>query len=432
MKRLLSLLTTVLLLFSMLSGFMIVPMAECTHLQTGAVMCEVNHPHKEFVLCQLCHEKIYTGNNQKKSHGDGTNGTCSQCGSHTYTGRTCTSVGTCVCGATIASKGHTLASVQYCDASHPHANFKYCTVCEAKVYNGGYTVKNHGDGTWGSGTCPDCGVHSFAGQSCTTGGICACGATVPNLGHTLEEFTYSQATHPHAYFKYCTRCWKEIYIGGYATKNHGDGTPGSGTCPECGEHRYTPTSSESEHPHTITAICSCGDILTRYSIDISCSSCDIYIKTVSKENTAHCEFITLITESPIATLLPVSLDGYIIYTNQYIEPPQGVSMYEDMLPFTSLYSSVISYATFHSTVEALSYNAISHTTVEYYDSSASVIDTQVLEFRSDNNAYSQVNSRFSLDEMPLYAIARAGFFLNNVIMILGDTTFSVSTYFRDF
>ena len=77
-------------------------------------------------------------------------------------GTTCTANGSCSrCGATQAAYGHNYTDFIYCDAAHPHGVYKQCYNCGNKVYNGMYQAKIHGDGSWGSGTCPDCGTHTW-------------------------------------------------------------------------------------------------------------------------------------------------------------------------------------------------------------------------------------------------------------------------------
>ena len=119
-SKLFLLVSSVILIFITLTGFTDEPRAACTHLQTGAILYDLVH---EYNVCSLCQEKIYTGNSRKLPHGNGRNGTCTQCGTHTYTGRTCVSESVCACG--------------------------------------GSATKNHGDGTIGSGTCPQCGEHLY-------------------------------------------------------------------------------------------------------------------------------------------------------------------------------------------------------------------------------------------------------------------------------
>ena len=153
-----------------------------------------------------------------------------------------------------AACAHTNKSEQYCEATHPHANFRYCTDCWKKFYTGGYTTKSHGDGSTGSGTCPDCGSHRYVGRTCERPGTCACGDTVPAAGHVYSPI-YSEAAHPHKYYEECSVCHYIHYTGGHATKNHGDGTWGSGTCPDCGTHTYVGKTC------TTNGACACGAIL---------------------------------------------------------------------------------------------------------------------------------------------------------------------------
>ena len=131
---------------------------------------------------------------------------------------------------------------RYCEASHPHAYYRTCKLCGEKIYDGTYGSKNHGDGSWGSGTCPQCGDHEYTGQSCTTGGTCVCGATAPALGHNLYGVTASETAHPHYYYKDCSRCGEHVYTGGHGERPHGDGT--GVTCKDCGEHSlYLPDAT---------------------------------------------------------------------------------------------------------------------------------------------------------------------------------------------
>lgn len=52
LKRMLIVLLPVLL-FVFLAGFSVEPVAECMHLQTGAIITETSHPHREFTICTL-------------------------------------------------------------------------------------------------------------------------------------------------------------------------------------------------------------------------------------------------------------------------------------------------------------------------------------------------------------------------------------------
>lgn len=69
MKKLIALISSIVIVFSLLSGFAVEPVAECKHVLTGDVLAEIVHPHKEFMRCSLCSAKVYTGNNRALPHG---------------------------------------------------------------------------------------------------------------------------------------------------------------------------------------------------------------------------------------------------------------------------------------------------------------------------------------------------------------------------
>ncbi len=63
--------------------------------------------------------------------------------------------------------------VEVAHSSRGHANYNECNLCHYVQYLGTYTYKSHGAGGYGSGTCPDCGSHTWVLQSqqaatCTT------------------------------------------------------------------------------------------------------------------------------------------------------------------------------------------------------------------------------------------------------------------------
>lgn len=227
--------------------------AACAHASLGEQFYESRHPHAYYRHCKSCGDKIYTGEYFTKPHGSGENGTCSMCGRHQFSSRTCTKDAACYCGTTLPAYGHSYGEV-YSEATHPHRYYKRCSRCNTVTYTGGNATKLHGDGAWGSGTCPSCGSHQYIGQSCTNQGVCACGAKLLALGHTYGP-QYCTAEHPHRYYKQCSRCQYRLYTGGTATKKHGTGEWGSGTCPSCGSHRYIGQSCTKE------GLCICGSKL---------------------------------------------------------------------------------------------------------------------------------------------------------------------------
>ncbi len=55
---------------------------------------------------------------------------------------------------------------QYSEAAHPHQYFSQCNLCGyTKYVPCAYATKAHGNGSWGSGTCPSCGTHTYVGKA---------------------------------------------------------------------------------------------------------------------------------------------------------------------------------------------------------------------------------------------------------------------------
>ncbi len=153
-------------------------------------------------------------------------------------------------------------STTWCEAAHPHAYFRICNLCGEKDYIGGYATKAHGDGSWGSGTCPSCGTCTFVGTTCVTSGTCSCGAIQSPYGHSYGGTIWCAAAHPHQQFIQCIRCYRPLYLGTYVTKDHGDGSWGSGTCPDCGTCTWSAPTYSPTHPHEGTRTCVCGDSIS--------------------------------------------------------------------------------------------------------------------------------------------------------------------------
>ena len=89
--------------------------------------------------------------------------------------------------------------VEVAHSSRGHANYNECNNCHYVQYLGTYTTKSHGAGGYGSGTCPDCGSHTWILQNvqdatCTSNGYrsysCACGQTksetIYSSGHSYN------------------------------------------------------------------------------------------------------------------------------------------------------------------------------------------------------------------------------------------------------
>ena len=152
--------------------------------------------------------------------------------------------------------------VEVAHSSRGHANYNECNSCHYVQYLGTYTTKSHGSGAYGSGTCPDCGSHTWVLQSqqaatCTSNGYrsysCAC-------GQTKSETIYSSG-HSYSYGS-----WEQ-----YSSSQHRR----TGSCRNCGSTDYDYAShsmsygswsNSSSSQHSRTATCrTCGYSTTEYS-----------------------------------------------------------------------------------------------------------------------------------------------------------------------
>lgn len=151
--------------------------------------------------------------------------------------------------------------VEVAHSSRGHANYNECNSCHYVQYLGTYTTKSHGSGAYGSGTCPDCGSHTWVLQNvqdatCTSNGYrsysCACGQTksetIYSSGHSYsygswEEYSSSQ----HRRESYCRNCGASSYD--YASHSLS----------------YGSWSNDSSSQHSRTASCrTCGYSTTDY------------------------------------------------------------------------------------------------------------------------------------------------------------------------
>ena len=151
--------------------------------------------------------------------------------------------------------------VEVAHSSRGHANYNECNSCHYVQYLGTYTYKSHGAGAYGSGTCPDCGSHTWVLQSqqaatCTSNGYrsysCAC-------GQTKSETIYASG-HNYSYGS-----WEQ-----YSSSQHRR----TGSCRNCGatdydyashSMSYGAWSNSSSSQHSRTASCrTCGYSTTDY------------------------------------------------------------------------------------------------------------------------------------------------------------------------
>ena len=151
--------------------------------------------------------------------------------------------------------------VEVAHSSRGHANYNECNSCHYVQYLGTYTYKSHGAGGYGSGTCPDCGSHTWILQNeqaatCTSNGYrsysCAC-------GQTKSETIYSSG-HSYSYGS-----WEQ-----YSSSQHRR----TGSCRNCGATDYDyashsmsygswSNSSSSQHSRTVSCR-TCGYSTTDY------------------------------------------------------------------------------------------------------------------------------------------------------------------------
>ena len=151
--------------------------------------------------------------------------------------------------------------VEVAHSSRGHANYNECYLCHYVQYLGTYTYKSHGAGAYGSGTCPDCGSHTWILQNeqaatCTSNGYrsysCACGQTksetIYSSGHSYSYGSWEQySASQHRREAYCRNCGDSDYE--YASHSMS----------------YSSWSNSSSSQHSRTASCrTCGYSTTDY------------------------------------------------------------------------------------------------------------------------------------------------------------------------
>lgn len=314
-----------------------------------------------------------------------------------------------------AACGHSMLGPTYCEDAHPHRNYTYCLQCYAKIYLNGYTTKAHT-------TCPSCGTHTYVGLSCTAKGTCACGATKAATGHTYGT-TWSEAAHPHRYYRVCQTCRYVNYPGGNATKNHGDGTYGSGTCPSCGTHSYEyDYDAIAIHPHPIIRKCKCGNKITVSTESwpvASCATCSSGSKSVSSSNTASVILTYLDGEEGIggfSVSFPVQLS--MQYNETYKKNGSKFGSFSSK-SYCSL-SSVPAWAP--------DITLIANAEVKYYSSSGTQIFTSTLSRVSWTTQNEKNGSIFSANSIPSYSIAGYTVYVDGSMWVVSKSLTTYYTY----
>ena len=178
--------------------------------------------------------------------------------------------------------------VEVAHSSRGHANYNECNSCHYVQYLGTYTTKSHGSGAYGSGTCPDCGSHTWVLQSqqaatCTSNGYrsysCACGQTknetIYATGHSYSYGSWEQySTSQHRREAYCRNCGDSDYEYASHSMSYGAWSNSSSsqhsrtaTCRTCG---YS-TTEYSSHSYSVDAWSKYSD--TQHRRSKTCSGC---------------------------------------------------------------------------------------------------------------------------------------------------------------
>ena len=167
--------------------------------------------------------------------------------------------------------------VEITHSSQGHANYNECNSCHYVQYLGTYTTKSHGAGGYGSGTCPDCGSHTWILQNvqdatCTSNGYrsysCACGQTksetIYSSGHNYSYGSWEQySASQHRRENYCRNCGATDYDYASHSMSYGSWSKYSdsqhsrmASCRTCGystteygNHSYS-TGAWSKHSDT--------------------------------------------------------------------------------------------------------------------------------------------------------------------------------------
>ena len=178
--------------------------------------------------------------------------------------------------------------VEQTHTSRGHQEYYECYKCHYVKNLGTYVYKEHGDGSYGSWTCPSCGSHTWvldyqSDATCTSNGYrsysCACGQTKSETiyasGHSYsygswEEYSSSQ----HRREAYCRNCGDSDYEYASHSMSYGSWSNSSSsqhsrsaTCRTCG---YS-TTEYSSHSYSTGSWSKYSD--TQHRRSKTCSGC---------------------------------------------------------------------------------------------------------------------------------------------------------------
>ena len=225
------------------------------------------------------------------SNADGAASTVADSGIMKAPARAATRASTGIVGTCPSCKQYSLQGtyVEQTHTSRGHQQYYECYKCHYVQNLGTYVYKDHGSGSYGSWTCPDCGSHTWVldyenDATCTRNGYreysCDCGQskreTIYASGHSYsygswEEYSSSQ----HRREAYCRNCGDSDYEYASHSMNYGSWSNASSSqhsrtasCRTCGysttdygNHSYSTGSwsKYSDTQHRRTKTCSgCG------------------------------------------------------------------------------------------------------------------------------------------------------------------------------
>ena len=172
--------------------------------------------------------------------------------------------------------------------SRGHQQYYECYLCHYVQNLGTYVYKDHGSGSYGSWTCPDCGSHTWILQNeqaatCTSNGYrsysCACGQTKSETiyasGHSYSYGSWEQySSSQHRREAYCRNCGDSDYEYASHSMSYGSWSNYSdsqhsrtASCRTCG---YS-TTDYGNHSYTTGSWSKCSD--TQHRRSKTCSGC---------------------------------------------------------------------------------------------------------------------------------------------------------------
>ena len=251
------------------------------------------------------------------SNADGAASTVSDSGIMKAPAKAVSRASTGIVGTCPSCKKNSLQGT-YVSQSHTsrgHQQYYECYLCHYVQNLGTYVYKDHGSGSYGSWTCPDCGSHTWVldyenDATCTRNGYreysCDCGQskreTIYATGHSYrygswEEYSSTQ----HRREAYCRNCGDSDYEYASHSMSYGSWSNSSSSqhsrpasCRTCGysttdyeNHSYTTSlwTSVSETQHKRTKTCSvCKASSEEYADHVDANGdgkCDDCVATVS-------------------------------------------------------------------------------------------------------------------------------------------------------